>query len=163
MFVSSASKDLALLRQCIAISARARAEGNTPFGALLLGPDGTVLLEQGNIEITEHRCTGHAEIALLERASQAYAPEFLWSCSLYTSVEPCAMCAGALYWANVGTVVYAMGEDRLAELTGDDERNLTLALSCRELFDRGRKAIMVKGPFAELEAEVMSVHEGFWR
>ena len=155
--------DLALLRRCIRIAQAARDSGNTPFGALLADPQGRVLLEQGNVELTEHRCTGHAETALMELASRTYPPDFLAMCSLYTSVEPCAMCAGAIYWGNVGRVVYALDESRLATLTGDDERNLTLALPCRAVFAAGRKTIEVAGPFAELEAEVMAGHAGFWQ
>ena len=63
------AEDVALLRRAIGVSAEARASGNTPFGALLASPDGEVLLEQGNIEITERTCTGHAETTLMARAS----------------------------------------------------------------------------------------------
>ena len=156
------ASDLALLRRCIRIAATARANGNTPFGALLADPQGRVLLEMGNVEVTERRCTGHAETALMDLASRTFLPDFLATCSLYTSVEPCAMCAGAIYWGNVGRVVYALDESRLATLTGDDERNLTLALPCRSVFAAGRKEIIVEGPFLELEAEVMAGHAGFW-
>ena len=64
--------DLALLRRCVEISWEARRSGNTPFGALLVAPDGQILLEQGNIELTERLCTGHAETALMAAASQAF-------------------------------------------------------------------------------------------
>ena len=58
------------LRRAIEVSKIAREGGNTPFGALLVDADGNILMEQGNVEITEHRCTGHAEAALAERASK---------------------------------------------------------------------------------------------
>ena len=160
---NSDSKHIELLRRCIAISLAARESGNTPFGALLADTHGSILMEQGNVELTERRCTGHAETTLMERASQAFSADFLKTCSLYTTVEPCAMCAGAIYWGNVVTVIYALDEARLAALTGDDERNLTLDLPCRDVFARGRKPVVVLGPFPELEAEVAAVHQGFWR
>src|SRR5262249_45065370 len=152
-----------LLRTCIEISAEARRSGNTPFGALLADREGRVLLTQGNVEFTEHRCTGHAETALMEWASKQFSKEMLWECSLYTTAEPCAMCAGGIYWGNVGTVVYAISEARLSQLTGDDERNLTLNLPCREVFAKGRKKIKVIGPFPELEKETIRPHVGYWK
>lgn len=102
------SQHIDLLNRCIEISRNAREHGNTPFGALLADKDGTILLEQENIEITENICTGHAETTLAAKASQKYSKEFLWECTLYTTAEPCAMCTGTIYWGNIGTIVYAM-------------------------------------------------------
>ncbi|WIV17726.1 nucleoside deaminase [Paenibacillus polygoni] len=153
---------LTFLRRAIEISRMARDSGNTPFGALLVDKDGRILMEQGNVEITEHRCTGHAETALMERASHTYSPDFLWDCTLYTTAEPCAMCAGAMYWGNLGRVVYGISEKELLALTGDDPQNPTFDLPCREIFARGQKRIEVIGPFPELADEIAAIHEGFW-
>ncbi|GIP42679.1 tRNA-specific adenosine deaminase [Paenibacillus sp. J45TS6] len=153
---------LTFLQRAIEISRMARESGNTPFGALLVDKDGRILMEQGNVEITEHRCTGHAETALMERASHTYSPDFLWNCTLYTTAEPCAMCAGAMYWGNLGRVVYGISEKELLALTGDDPQNPTFDLPCREIFARGQKRIEVIGPFPELADEIAAVHEGFW-
>ncbi|MGF7048974.1 tRNA(Arg) A34 adenosine deaminase TadA [Paenibacillus sp. DS2015] len=150
------------LKRCIEVSKDAREHGNTPFGAVLVSPEGQILLEQRNVEITESKCTGHAEAMLMEAASKSYDKLYLWGCTLYTTAEPCAMCAGSIYWGNVGRVVYGITEKRLAELTGDDEQNLTLNLPCTEVFARGRKNIKVIGPFPELEQETVAVHAGFW-
>ncbi|MEG0688772.1 MAG: nucleoside deaminase [Hungatella sp.] len=150
------------LRRAIEISKEARAAGNTPFGALLVYKDGTVVMEQGNIEITEKICTGHAEATLAARASHEFAKEYLWECTLYTTAEPCAMCAGAIYWANIGRVVYGMTERRLLELTGSNEQNPTFDLPCREVFAKGQKQITVVGPIEEVEVEAAKVHEGYW-
>ena len=151
-----------LLNRCVEISWAARRSGNTPFGALLADAEGRILLEQGNVELTEKLCTGHAETALMAAASRLYDKAFLWTCTLYTTVEPCAMCAGAVYWGNVGRIVYALDEHRLAELTGDSEVNPTLELPCREVLSRGRKPIRVEGPFPALEDAVVLAHRGYW-
>lgn len=127
------------LNRCIEISKHSREVGNTPFGALLVGPDGEILMEQENVELTTRKCTGHAETQLIERASVAYSKEFLWDCTLYTTAEPCAMCAGAMYWANIGRVVYAMTEKDLLSLTGSDEQNPTFDLPCREVLQEVRR------------------------
>ena len=155
--------DLDYLRRAVDISQRSRANGNTPFGALLVGSNGEILLEQENIEITESNCTGHAETTLMEKASKLYSKDFLWQCSLYTTAEPCAMCAGAIYWGNVGRVVYGISEKRLLSLTGDNEQNPTFDLPCREVFARGQKQITFVGPFPELEADIVAVHNGYWQ
>lgn len=123
---------------------------------------GNIVMEQENIEITEKIATGHAECTLAARASHAYSREFLKGCALYTTAEPCAMCAGAIYWAGIGTVAYVMSERRLLQLTGSHEQNPTFDLPCREVFSRGQKEILVLGPFPALEEEAAGVHRGYW-
>lgn len=146
------------LRRCIEISKDSRAHGNAPFGALLVDKDGNILMEQENIEITEKVCTGHA--VSTPRASHEYSKAFLWDCTLYTTAESCAMCAGAIYLANIGRVAYGMTERRLLELTGSNEQNPTFDLPCRNVFACGQKEIEVVGPIPEVEAA--AVHEGYW-
>lgn len=158
----SNEKHKELLKRTIEISRNSRKHGNTPFGALLADKDGNILMEQENIELTEKIATGHAECTLVQRASQKYPKDFLWDCTLYTTAEPCAMCAGTIYWANIGNVVYAMEERRLLELTGSNEINPTFDLPCRDVFAKGQKDIKVIGPFPELEVEAAEVHKGFW-
>lgn len=154
--------DIRNLKRCIEISRQSRQEGNTPFGALLADKDGNILLEQGNVEITENKCTGHAETQAVERASKLYSKDFLAGCTLYTTAEPCAMCSGAIYWAGIGRVVYGMSEKDLLAQTGADPQNPTFDLPCREVFKRGQKHIEVEGPFPELVKEIVQVHQGYW-
>ena len=70
------STDIKNLRRCVEISRQSRESGNTPFGALLADKEGNILLEQPNIEITENKCTGHAETQVAERASQLYTKDY---------------------------------------------------------------------------------------
>ena len=135
------------LKRCIEVSKASREHGNTPFGAILVDEDGNILLEQENVDIIAHKSTGHAETQLAEKASTMYSKDFLWKCTLYTTAEPCAMCAGCIYWSNIGRVVYAMTEKDLLSLTGSDEQNPTFDLPCREVFAKGQKDIQVIGPF----------------
>lgn len=160
---SLTAKDVELLKRTVEISQNARASGNTPFGCLLADADGNILLEQENIEILTHDCTGHAETALMRRASQLYSKDFLWNCTLYSSAEPCAMCSGAIYWGNVGRVVYALSEADLLKLTGDDPQNPTFSLPCREVFAHGQKSIIVLGPVPELLEAAVEAHQGYWK
>lgn len=150
------------LKKAVEVSRKARAHGNTPFGAVLVDGDGAILMEQENIEITDKRCTGHAETTLADRASQKYDKAFLWNCTLYTTAEPCCMCAGAIYWANIGRVVYGLTERDLLAMTGSNEQNPTFDIPCRDIFAHGQKDIQVEGPFPALKAEIAAVHQGFW-
>jgi tRNA(Arg) A34 adenosine deaminase TadA len=148
------------LKKAVAIARRARERGNHPFGALLVGPEGQILLEGENTVITDRDCTGHAELNLMRLATQKYTPEYLWKCTLYASTEPCAMCAGSIYWGNVGRLVFAMSGERLYQLVKDPAKNPSLALSSREVFSKGIKDIQVMGP---LEVEgTEEVHQFFW-
>lgn len=153
--------DTDYLRRAIEIAGQSRAEGNHPFGALLVGPDGEVLLSSGNTYARD-RGVGHAETNVARAAARQFDADFLAGCTLVTSVEPCCMCAGACYWAGIGTVVYGLDERRLAELTGDNAENLTLDLNCRDVFRAGRRPVSVRGPFPELEEEIVKGHAGFW-
>ena len=154
--------DLAHLRRAIGLAARSRAAGNHPFGALIVGANGEVLAEAVNRAVPgKGDATGHAELEAVRAASAAHPPERLRTATIYTSAEPCAMCAGAIYWAGIGRVVYGLSETRLLALTGAHPENPTLALPCREVFARGQRATEVVGPL--IEDEAAAVHEGFWK
>ena len=150
------------LRAAIAVAWRAREKGNHPFGALLVDEHGQVLLEAENTVNTEHDCTGHAETNLVRMACRHFERAVLEHCTLYTSTEPCAMCAGAIHWSGIGRVVFALGEEGLYAMTSDGAHpdNETMALPSREVFARCVRPVEVIGPLIEDEARV--VHEGFW-
>lgn len=160
----TSEKDKYYVMKANEVAKRARENGNTPFGCILVDKEGNILLEQENIEITEKDCTGHAETALMRKASKLYSKEFLWDCTLYSTAEPCAMCSGAIYWGNLGRVVYGISEKRLLELTGSHPQNPTFDVPCRTIFAGGQKEIIVEGPIAdpEMEKEIVAVHEGYW-
>jgi tRNA(Arg) A34 adenosine deaminase TadA len=152
--------DLQHLRTAIEIARQAREHGNHPFGALLVDKDNKVLLQAENTVVSGHDCTGHAETNLMRLASQRFSPEELEFCILYTSTEPCAMCAGAIHWGNVRRVVYALGEVDLYDLIGPSPEHLLLP--CREVFAHSQRAVEVDGPATELDREARAVHAGFW-
>ena len=70
------------------------------------------------------------------------------------------MCAGAIYWAGIGRVVYGLSERRLRSLTKDHPENPTLDLPCRTVFASGQRKTEVVGPL--LEDEAAALHESFW-
>jgi tRNA(Arg) A34 adenosine deaminase TadA len=154
------SEDERHLRRAIELARLARANGNHPFGSLLVDVSGRVVLEAENSVVTEHDVTGHAELNLVRTAGAQLDVVTLEGSTLYTSTEPCAMCSGAIFWAGVGRVVYALGSEELTAIVKDVPGVPTLAISCREVFARGGRAVDVSGP--HLSEEAAAVHQGFW-
>jgi len=142
------------------VARRARAGGNHPFGAILVNAAGEVLIEVENGFMPDRDMTGHAERLLATQASKRFEPNFLAACTLYSSAEPCAMCAGAIYWVGIGRVVYGLSEHRLKEITGAHAENPTLDLPCRVVFAAGQRQVEVIGPL--LEDEAAALHVGVW-
>ena len=155
------ARDLVHLRQVIALSAVARAAGKHPFAAMVVDRDDRVVAEAGiNSLPPEGDPTQHAELAAVAKAARLLSSEALAGATLYTSAEPCCMCAGAIYWTHIGRVVYGLSEHSLLGLTGAHPENPTFSLPCREVLARGQRPIEVIGPMFEDAAA--AVHAGFW-
>ena len=151
----------AFLRRAIELAREARAAGRHPFGSLIVDARGAVVVESHNNAVRPSGDpTQHAELLACAAAANLISEAELALCTLYTSTEPCAMCAGAIYWTGIGRVVYALAEKGLLRFTGSHAENPTLDLPCRDVFVHGQRAIVVSGPHLEDEAAV--VHEGFW-
>src|SRR5882757_4996092 len=158
--LSHSERDAHFLRRSFDVARRAMTHGNHPFGAILVDQHGSVLIESENGYMPSHDGTAHAERLLATRACTTLGPEILRNATLYSSAEPCAMCAGAMYWAGIGRLVYGLSEHRLRQFTGDHPENLTLDMPCRDVFQTGQRAIEVVGPL--LEEEAAALHEGVW-
>lgn len=152
--------DIELLKTAIMVAWRAREHGNHPFGAVLVDEHNQVLLAAENTVVTGRDTTGHAETNLVRLATQKFTPEQLARCTLYASTEPCAMCAGAIFWSQIGKVVYALSEIDLYAIIGPSPEHLVLP--CREVFAHSKRPIEVRGPIPALEMEARAVHENFW-
>jgi tRNA(Arg) A34 adenosine deaminase TadA len=148
------------LRRSFEVARRAMVHGNHPFGAILVDAGGKVLLEAENGYMPAHDGTAHAERLLATEACRTLSEDVRAKATLYSSAEPCAMCAGAIYWAGIGRVVYGLSEHRLRAFTGNHPENPTLDLPCREVFKAGQRPTEVVGPTLEDEAEAL--HEGVW-
>ncbi len=150
-----------LLRRSFDVARRAHAHGSHPFGCVLVGANGDVLLEVENGYLPDRDMTGHAERLLATQASKQFDAKYLAGCTMYTSAEPCARCAGAVYWAGIGRVVYGLSEHRLKSITGNHAENPTLDLPCRTVFAAGQRSVEVIGPL--LEDEAAALHAGVWQ
>lgn len=152
-----------LLRRAIALAAAARRNGNKPFGALLADLEGNTLVEAENTEFTNRDSTNHSEVNLLSKACKIYSMEERARMVMYVSAEPCAMCAGATFFAGVRVVVYGLSGESLAPMwaTEDCPDPSLLSMGCREVFESCEAhPTIVIGPM--MEDEAIEPHMGFW-
>lgn len=154
-------RDALHLREAIALSRLARERGNRPFGATLVAADGAVLGTAYNNTGETRDCTGHAETNLVRLTSPTVPREVMAQATLYSSAEPCVMCAGAIFWANIGRVVYGIDAVALRRFRGEHGDQRDAELSCRDVFAASPHPIACVGPVLEEEAAV--VHEGAWK
>ena len=148
------------LLRAIELARISREKGNHPFGSLLVNTAGDVVLEAENTVVTSQDVTAHAELNLVRAASMQFDVGALRGSALYTSTEPCAMCSSAIFWSGIGRVVYALSSEQLMGIVRDESGSSTLALSCREVFERGGRNIEVSGP--HITEQAAKVHERFW-
>src|SRR3569623_1654232 len=139
-------RDEHFLRLSFAVARRSLTHGNHPFGCIVVDVDGKVLIESKNGNMPDHDGTAHAERLAATQACRTLSGEVLARATLYSSAEPCAMCAGAIYWAGIGRVVYGLSEHRLLAITGNHPENPTLDLPCRKVFEAGQRLVGVIGP-----------------
>ena len=95
-------------------------------------------------------------------ASLNWPADYLAQCSLVTTFEPCAMCAGTVYWANIGRVVYGMTEAQLLAETGSHAENPTMSVPSRYVFDHCQKPVELIGPVPEIAEETVAMQRAFW-
>ncbi len=120
--------DEQFMRAAIAEAERAGLNGEVPVGAVVVA-DGEIIGRGGNQSIRFHDPTGHAEIVALRRAARNVGNYRLTGCTLYVTVEPCAMCAGAAVWARIERLVYGCDDPKagvigtLFRLTEDPRLN----------------------------------------
>ena len=107
------SSDEAWMQRALGLAERAeREDDEIPVGAVVVAADGTVLGEGWNRNITEHDPTAHAEIVAMRQAGRALGNHRLAGCTLYVTLEPCAMCAMAMVHARLSRVVYGAADPK---------------------------------------------------
>ncbi len=100
------------MRLALALAAQAAEQGEVPVGALVIGPEGEVIAEAHNAPISEHDPTAHAEMRALRLAARAVDNYRLTGCTLVVTLEPCAMCAGAISHARIARLVYGASDPK---------------------------------------------------
>ena len=100
------------LGKCLKLAQQAAAWGDVPVGAIIVDENGNLVTEAANCKEKNQDPTAHAEIIAIRTASQIKQNWHLNNCTLYVTLEPCPMCAGAIIQARIGTLVYGLDEPK---------------------------------------------------
>ncbi|MDS0473875.1 nucleoside deaminase [Natrinema sp. 1APR25-10V2] len=147
--------DESYVRRAIDLSRSAVEHGNTPFGSLLVVDDEIVRTAE-NRTLTDDDIAAHPEFELARWAASELEPAERAACTMYTSTEPCPMCASAIVYAGLERVVYSVSVESLAEIRDDG----VIEIPCAEVVDRADGSTTVDGPV--LEEEGLAVHEDYF-
>jgi len=147
--------DEAYVCDAIELAEQSVENGNNPFGSLLV-VDGTVRKRSENTVVSDDDITAHPELKLARWAASELDAEELADCTMYTSTEPCEMCATAIHYAGLDRVVFSVSTGALADLRGRGHSGFT----CQEIIDEKGGSITVEGPV--LEEEGLDVHREFY-
>ena len=99
------------MQQALREARQAASEGEVPIGAVVVA-DGSIIARAHNLTETLHDATAHAEMLALTAAEEALGAKYLNDCTLYVTVEPCPMCAGAAGWTQIGRIVYGCSDPK---------------------------------------------------
>ena len=100
------------MKEALREARRALEEGEIPIGAVVVSPRGDIIGRGHNLTETLRDVTAHAEMQALTAATQTLGGKYLQGCTLYVTVEPCVMCAGALGWAQLSRLVFGAPDDK---------------------------------------------------
>ncbi|ELY44224.1 nucleoside deaminase [Natronorubrum sulfidifaciens] len=147
--------DEAGVRRAIDLARTAVDNGNTPFGSLLVVDDDVVRTAE-NTTLTDDDIAAHPEFKLARWAARELEADERAACTMYTSTEPCPMCASAIAYAGLDRVVYSVSVDSLADIRDDG----VIEIACEEVVARSDATTTVEGPV--LESEGLAVHEDYF-
>lgn len=139
-------KDEQFMRKALYEAQRAAEEGEIPIGAVIVCND-RIISRAHNLTEKLHDVTAHAEMQAITAAADLLGGKYLSDCTLYVTIEPCVMCAGAIGWAQIGRIVYG---------TNDEKRGYQL-YAPRALHP---KAVVTRGV---LEAECRQMMQDFFK
>lgn len=105
------TKDEEYMLKALAEAEQAKDEGEVPIGAIVVC-QGRILARAHNLTETLHDVTAHAEMQAITAAANSLGGKYLTGCTLYVTVEPCPMCAGALGWSQISRIVYGSRDDK---------------------------------------------------
>lgn len=149
------SDDEAYVREAIELARRAVEDGNTPFGSLLVVDD-EVVRTATNTTVTDDDIASHPELKLARWAARELGADQRAACTMYTSTEPCPMCATGIAYSGLHRVVYSVSGRSLTDVRGIDRTGIP----CEEVIERMNGSTVVDGPVVEDEG--LEVHEEFY-
>ena len=104
-------KDEQFMRKALYEAQRAAEEGEIPIGAVI-GCNDRIISRAHNLTEKLHDVTAHAEMQAITAAADLLGGKYLSDCTLYVTIEPCVMCAGAIGWAQIGRIVYGASDEK---------------------------------------------------
>ena len=131
------AEDSAFLRRAIEIAAAAITSGDAPYGSLLVDAQGAVLMQAHNTVQRDRDISAHPELKLARWAARELSPETAAATTMYTSCQPCGMCAGGIVRSGLGRVVYALSNEQFAGLNLEPDWP-TVAQEGPALFEEAR-------------------------
>jgi len=135
-----------ILQECFELAMQAKKRGDGPFGSVILDGEGKTIARAGNTTGSDGTVVHHAEINAIKQAEVVRGKGSLSGCVLYTSAEPCPMCAAAIAWSGIDMVYYSVSIEGLTKVGMDQ-----IDLSCSEVFSRSGRDIELRGPLMEEE------------
>lgn len=155
-----ATDDFRWLRHAFALAEQSVAAGDGPFGAALVGPNGTLVLDAVQARVRTGDATAHAEMSLCRKATTRLDRAALACHTIYSSTEPCPMCAGAIAWSGIGRLVFGVSQARCYEAIAPVRPpRFRVPPSCRDILSNVQPPIAVTGPL--LEEEGLCAHALF--
>jgi len=136
-------KDIKYMQMALAEAREAMEQDEIPIGAVIVSPKGNVIGRGHNLTETLTDVSAHAEMQAITAAASTLGGKYLQGCTLYVTVEPCLMCAGAIGWAQIGRIVYGT----------DDEKRGYRIFTSRSPFHP--KATVTSGVLADESAKLM--------
>jgi tRNA(adenine34) deaminase len=150
---STDEDDSTAMRAALDCAREAYARGEVPVGAVLADPSGVIVARAANAPIASHDPTAHAEILALRAAGRTLGNYRMLGCTLYVTLEPCAMCVGALVHARIARLVFAAPDPKSGACGSALDLTTSGAFNHRFEVDRGvlqeESAAVLKKFFAE--------------
>jgi tRNA(Arg) A34 adenosine deaminase TadA len=143
------------LREALSLARQNMVAGEQPFAAMLVSPDARLAIQGANKNNTD--ATGHAELFVVQQATRTLSRDELPRYTIYSSAEPCLMCAGAIAWSGIGTLVFGVTQRRrMAVQATVAPPRFRKAWSVVDLLSSVQPPIAIRGPL--LEEEMLQVH-----
>lgn len=146
------------VERAIQLAREAGERGDDPYGSLLVDPeagaDGEILMEEHNAVVSASDVTHHPELRLAERAARELSSAVCQRAIMYTSTEPCPMCAGGIRLAGLAAVVHSVSAARAADLAGHENY-----VASAEIYERTDAGVRSLGPV--LPEDGAAIHETF--
>ncbi len=139
------------MAEALTLAREAADRGDEPFGSVLVRDDEIIMRESNRI-VTENDVRRHPELHLAYRSGRELDADERRETAMYTSTEPCPMCAGGIRYAGLGRVVYSVGGDEISEFTGREPTVRSAAIL--------DGVCEVVGPVRN--ADGRAIHEAFW-